>query len=123
MIDADGCISIHKRYVGNCFKISIRCIISNNSKEIISKVKKIVENRCYIIRKKTPTNINYEMRFNHNAIRWLLPQLRLTVRHKEIRRKASISYLKYSKLGINQYSNENRQSKVDKIVKIFKESC
>jgi hypothetical protein len=95
LIDGEGSlIAAKERKTG---RVHLRVTIANNSLELLHKAQEIVDGG-YIIEKKSKKKSNklhssYELRFSHNIIRELLPQLRFSTKEKEVRRKAFLRYL------------------------------
>ena len=81
-----------------------RLSISNNSLELLHKVQGICGGG-YIVKKYSKS---FELRFDANALRVLLPQIRLIVKERE--RRCILKALRIIKHGRNQYT-ENYDNK------------
>jgi len=112
VIDTDGSINIRrsKRYDregSRGWEPQVRLTVSNNSVELLRKVKQIIFERTgyttKLAHKKGSDNWEYRI-YSSEVLRWLLPQLNLIVK-REKQRKA-IELLNLMKLGINRFTNK-----------------
>jgi len=118
IIDGEGSIYISIDYrnrehrIKRGYTVTIRCIISNNDINLLNKVKNIIGSGNVVKKHGSgiyKNNINYEVRFNHDVQRWLLPQLNLIV--KKERQKLAIQLLETLKYK-NQYNNSYKNEKL-----------
>ncbi|MCE7734700.1 MAG: hypothetical protein GPJ54_07480 [Candidatus Heimdallarchaeota archaeon] len=108
-IDTDGSLSLYKNkskaYRG--WKAEISLSFSNNSVSYLTRICDMIGSKVKLVEKKNSKN--YKISFRHNVLRWLLPQLELTI--KENRRLYAIKILNHFKKGINQHTNTSEYEK------------
>lgn len=113
IIEGEGYLSIYRRKSKG---LMIRIGVSNNSFELLEKIKKIVGGG-YIIKKynKKFKSNSYEWRANPNILRKILPQINFSIKNKEEKREKILLYLNKIKKGINQYNKKERDEVIKEI--------
>lgn len=108
-IDTDGSLSLYKNkskaYRG--WKAEITLSFSNNSEKYLIRLCNMIGSRVKLVKKKNSNN--FKISFRHNVLKWLLPQLKLTI--KENRRLYAIEILNHFRKGINQHTNSPEYEK------------
>lgn len=92
-LDADGCIGLYKQMYdyGRGWTIRLTLTFSNNSLEILEKIYDILGESGSIVKRVNKGVFNYDLKYRHNAMRRILPQLKLII--KEHRRKTALAIL------------------------------
>ncbi len=129
MIDGEGSITYYKTKRHDCKRAGInyfqvRLAISNNNLELLEYIKKMVNCGGSIISKKSkryPDTISYELRYSHNIIRWLIPQLHLI--EKKEKAKKALDLLNALQPYSNRFCDKSERDEAWKIVNVRQEKA
>jgi len=99
LIDGEGCLYVYRSQQQKKWKHwHVRLAISNNSKELLEKVERIVGKGSWACK----NGKSWELRYSSNTLRWLLPQLSLIV--NRAKKERVLKVLEILKWGRNRFT-------------------